>query len=160
VETIKHDPEEYGGVQDRHLTPEERATRYCAVKGCASSGHAQIGLPKYNIAGAEGEPVALYRLLCRKHVVEMTALIDCFYGDPSPLAEAKLMASHLGLEYSMLVDESEARPDGADGLGLFNPIWARCVRCGGAFTAETVGMYTGLRFVHTCGVTLKEHRDE
>lgn len=164
MESFKHNPEDSGGVTDRILSTQERLERYCAVRGCASGGFTQIGNPKYRAAEPEGmpgsDPVATYRLMCRKHVVEFTLLLDAFFGDPSPLSEAQHMADWIGLDFSMLVDEAGARPGGADGLGLFNPIWARCVRCGGAFIGETAGMFSGTRYVHTCGVTSREHAEE
>lgn len=157
MEIIKRNPEDFGGFQDVVLTPEERVARYCAVAGCASSGYTQIGMPKYKSDSSQ-QPVSTYRLVCRLHVVLMTILIDSFYGDPSPLTEARKMAQHVGLDFVMLIDEASARPGGDEGLGLFNPAYARCVNCGGAFIGEKQGMYTGTRYVHTCGVTAAEAR--
>lgn len=37
----------------------------------------------------------------------------------------------------------------------------RCGRCGeGQLMSETQGMFTGRRWIHTCGVTAAEHREE
>ena len=143
VEDIKRDPAEFGGVQDIIMVPDAIRRRYCAARGCGGAGYVQLGELRHPSSG-----LMLYRIFCRRHFVLLVLLQDIMLGDPSPTSEARNLAETIGVNLPMLQMDSEALL----GIGLFNPEYARCVRCGGGFVGEVIGMFSGTRYIHTCGV--------
>lgn len=146
MESFKRKPEEFGGIQDWRMSAEELLLRYCCARGCGSPGYVQMALPR--LAGRDG----LFRALCRKHFVQMVYVQSAFLGDPSPEGEAREIAETIGMPFDPLRD--------LDAASVFSPRFARCLDCGGGFVAETQGMYAGQRYIHTCGVTNREARDQ
>jgi hypothetical protein len=137
VEIIKRDPEEFGGLQFKFLDAHELAWRMCCRRGCSYPARVQLTQPRI----LSSEP-ASYRTLCAKHFVQLVLITNAFLGDPSPATEANAMADFLGVSG----DWRRAAVPG------FHPEGSRCVECGGTFVAETTGMFSGKRYVHTCGV--------
>jgi hypothetical protein len=148
MEDLKMDPRAFGGLQDSRLTPQEMAHRYCCVRECGHPGFVQLGLPRRS---AQPE-LSLWRLLCRKHFVQIVYMQAAFMGDPSPEGEAREIAEVLGLGFDPLRD--------LQGASVFSPRFARCLDCGGGFAAEVLGMFSGQRYIHNCGVTNREMAEE
>lgn len=146
MEDVKKDPKDFGGIQDRQMDSAEMAQRYCCLRLCGYPGYVQLGLPRRSST----PDVRLWRLLCRKHFVQMVYVQAAFMGDPSPEGEAREIAEVLGLGFDPLRD--------LEGASVFSPRHARCLDCGGGFVAEKQGMYAGQRYIHTCGVTNREAR--
>jgi hypothetical protein len=138
-EQVKLDPGDFGGFQIAPMSMEERAQRYCCAAGCAFPGFSQMTLR--GIQGSAPEQPREYRLLCKRHVVLYVLMVSAVLGDPSPSAEAREVADIIGLDWIELNGP----------VTVFDPDRSRCVRCGGGMVAERVGMYSGTRYVHTCG---------
>jgi hypothetical protein len=136
-EIIKWDPSEFGGLQFQFLTAEELRWRMCCRKGCGYPGRVQLTQPRI----LSREP-SCYRALCSTHFVQLVMVTNAFLGDPSPATEASAMADFLGVQGDW---RSSAVPG-------FSPAGSRCVDCGGTFVVETIGMFSGQRYVHTCGI--------
>ena len=154
MEDLKRDPAEFGGVQDIVMRPEAIRQRYCAARGCGGAGYVQLGEIRHPRSG-----VVLYRIFCRWHMVLLVLLQDVMLGDPSPTSEARNLALAVGVQPQLLAMIG-ADPSAVSGIGLFNPKYARCVHCGGGFVGEIAGMFSGTRYVHTCGVTNAQARQE
>ncbi len=148
MESIKHDPADFGGIQNEMLPMEARAARYCVAAGCPFPGFSQMQLQSTSGPMQIGPPE--FRLLCKKHVVLYTLMVAAVLGDPSPTAEAHQIADAIGIDWDMMWDLGDGLPT------VFNPEHARCVNCGGGMVGETIGMYSGKRFVHTCGDLKRE----
>ncbi len=150
MEDIKTNAADFGGIQDRVLTKLELESRMCCARGCSTCGAVQMPLPRL-----KGEETPLWRILCRKHFIQMIFLVDAFLGDPSPNCEANRIADQLGADPALYLRHWK------DSIAaIFNPEFARCAKCGGGFVAESIGMYSGKRYVHTCGVTAAERRSQ
>lgn len=145
VERIKHDPKQYGGEQDHVLTFDELAQRLCVAKGCGGQGYCQtaIGLPG---------SAKTFRIVCRQHHLMIARAIGTVLGDPSEADEARDLASMLAITWD------EARKFSAGQATPISPEDWRCGECGGRLAPETVGMFAGTRWVHTCGVTARQAR--
>lgn len=141
VEFVKTNPDEFGGIQFECLPFPELAMRMCAYRGCSFPGQLQVPQPRLS----DGEPRS-WRILCNKHLCQMVYVMDAFLGSPSPGSEAARFVEAFGLPASTLEHFRESAAI------LFNPRFARCVDCGGSFVAETIGMFSGKRYIHTCGV--------
>lgn len=149
MEEVKTNAADFGGIQSRVLTRKEIAWHMCCAKGCAFTGAVQVPLPRLS-----NEETPLWRILCQQHFIQIIFVMDAFLGDPSPASEASRMADALGYGGDPLRHWK-------DSVALiFNPEFARCARCGGSFVAETIGMFSGKRYVHTCGITAAERRDQ
>lgn len=138
VEIIKHHPGEFGGIQTTLLDDIEREQRLCAGKGCANPGYIQQILPGSN------EDQQTFRVICKLHYVLVAMLMAAGLGDDSPLGEARAAAEEVGLDWAMFM---VARPIPAP----VRPQEFLCLDCGGKMMAETVGMLSGRRWIHTCG---------
>lgn len=135
VESIKHDPEEFGGFQTEVLTPEEAQERYCARRFCANRGEVQISIP-------DPSDSETYRVLCAQHFIMSIVVQSAILGDPAPFGEGKQLCEKFGLDFdSILLAQVPT---------IVDLRRAVCDRCGGGMMVETVGMYKGRRFVHTC----------
>lgn len=134
VEQLKLDPEDFGGIQTRILNREEMGQRYCARKHCSSQAHIQVMVP-----GEEGK---LFRVFCGRHFIMMLIIEAAVMGDPSPIGEGRRMAERIGLPFKNIPD--------VDAPQLVNMERIICDRCGGGAMPETVGMFAGRRWVHTC----------
>lgn len=136
MELIKHNADEYGGVQFAILDPVEIEQRLCCADSCGVHGFAQIQVPC--------EEPEQYRIICKRHLVLIQLMIAACTGDPSPALEAKRIAESIGLSWAFVLSmeaKHAVRPE--------NFI---CFTCGGTMMAETQGMYKGRRWVHTCVV--------
>lgn len=149
MEETKTDAADFGGVQDRVLRRDEIAWRMCCARGCSFPGAVQMPMPRIN-----NETTPLWRVLCRQHFIQIIFVMDAFLGDPSPASEANRLADVLGYGGDPLRHWKDST------ALVFNPEFARCASCGGGFVAETIGMFSGRRYVHTCGVTAAERREQ
>lgn len=141
MEHLKLNPDDFGGFQTRVLTVEEAAQRYCAKRFCSTPGRIQMMIP--------GEGGKTFRVVCGRHFILMMIIQAAVLGDPSPLAEGRRLAEKYGVPFENI---PEVRvPEVVD----FNT--AICGRCGGGSIKETVGMFAGMRWVHTC-MTEEEKR--
>jgi hypothetical protein len=154
VEMIKRDPAEFGGIQSQPLSGVEITQRFCCVKFCANPGKLQFRIP------SNGSSV-FYRIVCAPHLVQLHLLIGVMFGDPGAVTEAREVARLLEVEQLPAVMR-DLLP-GAEletGMGLFNPRYGRCARCGGGWVVEKQGMFSGERYVHICGVPGRPGRKE
>lgn len=140
MEHLKHSPADFGGIQPRKLTPEEIGQRLCCAANCAGFGHSQVEIP-------ETIP-AQYRVVCKRHAVLIWLLISASLGDPAPAHEAERIAEAIGMPFDLI---RSLEPSYA-----VSPSKFVCLDCGGVLAAETVGMFTGARWVHTCGISQRE----
>lgn len=142
VEIIKHRPEEFGGIQTTLLDEAEKAARYCAAKNCGGAGWVQQILPGSN------EDVQTFRVICKLHYVLVAMLMSAGLGDDSPLQEARTAAEEVGLDWAEFM---AARPIPSP----VRPEEFLCLSCGGKMMSETVGMFSGRRWIHTCGESVR-----
>lgn len=142
MEQLKLDPSDFGGFQTQVLTVEEAAQRYCAKQFCASPGRIQMMIP--------GEGGKMFRVLCGRHFVMTMIIQAAVLGDPSPIGEGQRLAEKMGVPLDG-IDPAMNVPQVVD----FNT--AICGRCGGGAIQETVGMFAGFRWIHTC-MTEEEKR--
>lgn len=141
IEHLKLDPEDFGGFQTKVLTVEEAAKRYCSRRYCGQPGRVQMMIP--------GENGKLFRVVCGRHFVMLMVIQSAALGDPSPISEGKRLAEKMGINLEHFPEVKVPQVVGFDS--------AICSRCGGQAIMETVGMFAGLRWVHTC-VTEEEQR--
>lgn len=138
MEMIKHDPEEFGGLQTEVLCWEDISNRICASRGCGQPGEVQLQMV---VPAAEGPQ---YRILCSSHIILYMLLFGAIMGDPSAAANAREIADLLGISWQLFLEkQGVAAP--------IDPEQFRCLRCGGRMQGERVGMLTGTRYIHTCG---------
>ena len=135
IEQLKLNPEDFGGLQTRQLTITEAQQRYCAKKNCSDRGRVQIAIP--------GEDLRLWRVLCARHFIMIMIIQAHALGDPSPLGEGRRLAEKMGILDAQIPD-----PGGVPTLVDLSK--AICDKCGGSMMTETIGMFKGRRFVHTC----------
>jgi hypothetical protein len=141
-EQIKHDARDFGGLQFALLSPEEVAQRMCCATGCGNPGYLQ------QLLSVPDDPPEVYnaiglRIICRVHLVRICLAIGTVLGDPSPTGEAMDVARRSGLEWvRFLRERPKAEP--------INPEEFHCIICGGRLMAETQGMFSGRRWIHTC----------
>lgn len=149
MEIIKFNAEEFGGLQTELLEPWERVQRFCCALGCPQPGAAQMRLVTVQPVETVGA-VPTYRLFCKRHIVQYLLLVGSLVGDPDAIAEARLVADAMGIDFDMMLDL--CKPPTA----LFDPPTSRCIRCGGRFVVEQIGMFSGQRYVHNCGISKRE----
>lgn len=143
VEHLKLNPDDFGGFQTQVLTVEEASQRYCCRRFCGQPGRIQMMIP--------GEGGRLFRVLCSRHFIMLMIIQAAVLGDPSPLAEGRRLAEKMGVPWENIPDLNVPQ--------VVNFDTAICDRCGGSAFKETVGMYAGFRWVHTC-MTDEEKRAE
>lgn len=141
MEQLKTDPEDFGGFQTQILSVEEAAQRYCARRFCQDTGRVQMMIP--------GEGGKMFRLLCARHYIMVMIIQAAVLGDPSPIGEGRRLAEKMGVPLENIPELNAPQI-----VSFENSI---CERCGGGFISETVGMYAGRRWVHTC-ITEEEKR--
>lgn len=134
MEIIKKDPDEFGGMQTKVLSVEEAKQRYCCRKFCATPGMIQMMIP--------GEAGKAFRVVCARHFIMLMIIQAAVLGDPSPVAEGKRLAEKYGIPFDNIPD--------VDVPQIVDFKTAICDRCGGKAFSETVGMYAGRRWIHTC----------
>jgi hypothetical protein len=149
MEEVKRNPMDFGGLQFTLLTKQEMAWRMCAAKGCGYPGAMQMPQPRLS-----NEAVKSWRVLCNRHFIQVIFLMDAFLGDPSPATEAQHLADQLGLVGDQFRNWKQ------DVTAVFNPEFSHCSKCGGGWVAEQQGMFSGRRYVHTCGVTVRDARGQ
>lgn len=132
VEVFKRNASEFGGWQDHALGASEIRERLCCAAGCGWNGATQI----WTASG--------YRVVCKVHSVMLTVMMLGLLGDPAPIEEAKELAHMLGVDWKIILDSEPRQPCSPDAF--------ICLTCGGVMISETVGMYSGRRWIHTCGV--------
>lgn len=134
MEQLKLNPEDFGGFQTRMLTVEEAGQRYCARVGCADRGRIQMMIP--------GEGGRMFRVLCGRHFIMIMIIQAAVMGDPSPIGEGRRLADKMKIPWENIPDLNVPQ--------VVNFGTAICERCGGGAMMETVGMYAGCRWIHTC----------
>lgn len=147
VEVIKHDPAIFGGWQSTQMSPEEVSSRLCVAKGCGDSGFLQV-----LVWPPEDSDKPTLRIVCKRHLVKVVLAMGVVLGDPSPVGEAMDLLRRIGLasDAAWLREKPYAEP--------VMPEDFRCLACdgNGRLMPETQGMFSGRRWVHTCGETLRE----
>lgn len=136
IEQLKHDNNEFGGLQGGRLPQHAIEQRICCGQFCGFPGFAQIEIP---LTAPEQ-----YRVVCRKHFVLIALMTSASIGDPAPAMEAKRVADLINLDWRGFLETAE--PKHAVQPGNFI-----CMRCGGGLMPETTGMFAGRRWTHTCG---------
>jgi hypothetical protein len=136
MEQMKHNSEEFGGIQSGRLKQHEIEQRMCCAQFCSLPGFTQIEIP---LAVPEE-----YRVVCRKHYVLIALMVSASIGDPSPAMEAKRVAELINLDWRGFLESAEPKH-------AVQPENFTCMRCGGGMTKETTGMFAGRRWSHTCG---------
>lgn len=132
AEAFKRQPEEFGGIQYLILSREDAQTRLCCARWCGSPGFGQI------IDGSG------YRILCATHLLRLYMTMYVLLGNPMYHDDTRSQADKLGLDWGILLREHPLPEP-------LKPEEFRCILCGGQMSAETVGMLSGRRWVHTCG---------
>lgn len=131
AEMLKHSASDFGGWQSARMSTEDIGQRLCCSRGCGWSGARQIWVP------------GGYRIVCKLHAVVLVIMQLALLGDTNPRGEAQEYADVLGLEWNLLLSTEPLHP--------CSPETFVCIHCGGRLMSETVGMYTGKRWIHTCG---------
>lgn len=139
VERIKLNPDDHGGFQTKRLSREEAKERFCARRWCSDKGRVQIEIPFEN--------PRMYQILCARHFIMMMIVSAAAMGDPSPLGEGQRIAEALGVDWD---------PPSLGSPQLVDPEQFCCSRCGGRMMSETMGIYKGVRWIHTCVPTGEE----
>lgn len=134
TEIIKRNPNEFAGFQTERLTPEQVSLRLCCASGCSSPGRSQMAL-------ATGG----YRVVCGRHAVLCHMMELGILGDSSPVTEIKNLCEILGVDWEQLLKSEPIHPTLPENFS--------CLRCGGGYLVETIGMFAGKRYIHTCGET-------
>lgn len=137
VEIIKHNADDFGGIQFEQLSPKEVQQRKCAARWCRWAGQVQVQLPPI-----DGD-IASFRVYCGVHYIRFTIVTALSVGDPSPFAEAERLAEFMGVDWTLVKNVS--------GKTLAKPENFVCANCTGGMIVETIGMHTGKRYIHTCG---------
>lgn len=137
LESMKHDPAEFGGIQGHPLSQAEIQERLCCAQGCSRYGFAQIIIPL--------EVPEQFRILCKRHYILVWMMTSAAIGDPAPAEEAKRIAELINFDWFAFLYEVEPKH-------AVQPENFICMNCGGSLVPETVGMYSGKRWIHTCGV--------
>lgn len=132
TEAIKHDPDDFGGVQYQLLSSEEIPERMCSAGFCGLRGYAQLP-----ILGEEGQ----WRVICRIHAYKASKMIGDALFNPQVIEEAERIAHRNGIPLQLAPSSSPV---------FINPKDFRCNGCGGRMNCETGGGYAGRRWNHTC----------
>lgn len=138
LEALKHNYEDFGGIQSFLLPQPMIEQRICCARSCPHSGFVQVQIPL--------ETPEQYRVLCKSHYVLTCMMTAAALGDPAPAEEAKRVAEAINMDWSTFLRVVEPKH-------AVQPENFICMKCGGAMVPETVGMYSGKRWVHTCGVS-------
>lgn len=131
AEVLKIEAEEFGGWQRDRLTSEQIQLRYCCARFCSDRGKVQLPM-----SGG-------FRVACGRHAALALMMVLGILGDPSPVGEVRAYAESLGVDWDKLLASEPIHPT--------TPEHFRCLRCGGGYHVETIGMYTGKRYIHNCG---------
>lgn len=130
-EALKTYPNDFAGFQVGQLPTEQIMQRLCCARFCDGRGRVQIAVP------------GGYRIICGRHAVILLLNSLALLGDTSPSGEAKEYAEILDVPWAVVLATEPSYPT--------TPESFRCLRCGGGYLPETVGMLTGKRYIHTCG---------
>ena len=133
MEVRKRNPDLFEGFQERQLPPAEIACRMCCAAGCRSWGAIQFAVP----GGG-------FRIVCGRHGVLCHMMGLGILGDPSPISEIRSMCKAMGVDWEQLLSSEPIHPTLPENF--------RCLRCGGGYHVETIGMYAGKRYIHNCEV--------
>lgn len=136
LESMKHDRNEFGGIQSRPLSQPEIQERLCCARSCGQYGFSQILIPL--------EVPEQYRILCKKHYILVWLMTSAAIGDPAPAEEAQRIAELINMDWGMFLRSFEPK-------FAVQPENFICMNCGGSLVPETAGMFAGKRWVHTCG---------
>jgi len=128
---VKVYADEFGGFQVGRLPTEQVEARLCCARGCDRLGKVQIDVP------------GGYRVVCGRHAVLVLMMTLGLLGDPSPVSEVREYAEQLGVDWQLLLQAEPIHPTLPENFS--------CLRCGGKYLAETIGMFRGTRYIHNCG---------
>lgn len=130
IEEHKIDPDEFGGIQPSRLSTPEIERRFCCARFCASMGVTQIAVP------------GGFRIVCGRHGVLVYMMTLGILGDPSPVREVREYAAKLRTDWDSILQAEPKHPTLPENFS--------CLRCGGGYHVETIGMMKGIRYIHTC----------
>jgi hypothetical protein len=132
MEIQKRNPEEFGGFQeDRIIEPGQLALRMCCARGCSMPSIVQLAVPTGG-----------FRVVCGRHAVLSHMMVLGILGDTSPVAEIKTICEAIGLDFNAILKSEPVHPTLPENF--------TCLRCGGGYLVETIGMFKGKRFIHNC----------
>jgi hypothetical protein len=150
MEILKHNAQEFGGIQGSLMSAQEVAQRMCCAAYCGHFGFAQVLMSSWGTlkrpVGAETfelQPSYTYRVICRRHFVIMALVQAHSLGDPLPLQAGKEAADAVGIDWSEIFAARTTPQPVRPGEFL-------CLDCGGIMMSETAGMPVGKRWVHNC----------
>lgn len=141
TEIVKRNAAEFAGFQLNRMRNSEIASRWCCAAGCSSWGRVQ-----FSIAGGR-ETISGYRIVCGRHAVLCHMMGLGILGDPSPIGEIKSLCEIYGVDWEALLKSEPIHPTLPENF--------RCLRCGGGYLAETIGMFAGKRYIHNCEVEVR-----
>lgn len=142
MEKLKLNPDDHGGFQAKRLSRKEARERFCARRWCGDHGRVQVQIPF--------EIPPMYQVLCARHFILLVIVSAAAMGDPSPLGEGRRIAEALNVEW---VPPVVGIPQ------LVDPEQFCCSKCGGKMMSEPIGIYAGIRWIHTCVSTGEEETD-
>jgi hypothetical protein len=131
-EIVKRNPDEFAGFQTDKLAPGDVFLRMCCARGCSTPSSIQLVVPTGG-----------YRTVCGRHGVLGHMMVLGILGDTSPVQEIKTICEMIGLDFEVILKSEPKHPTLPENF--------ICLRCGGGYLAETIGMYAGKRYIHTCG---------
>lgn len=131
-EIVKRNPDEFGGFQTERIDPTEVHLRMCCARGCPMPSIVQLAVPTGG-----------WRCVCGRHAVLSHMMTLGILGDTSPVAEIKTICEAIGLDFDAILKSEPKHPTLPENFA--------CLRCGGGYLAETIGMYAGKRYIHNCG---------
>jgi hypothetical protein len=131
IESLKKDPNDFGGIQPSRLPTPAIEQRWCCARFCARNGRVQIAVP------------GGFRVVCGQHAVLVFMMTLGILGDPSPVNEVRQYAEKIGVDWDALLRIEPKHPT--------LPEHFCCLRCGGGYYEETIGMFAGKRYIHNCG---------
>jgi hypothetical protein len=132
IEILKRNPHEFGGFQPFKLSDSEVRARMCCARHCSAYSIVQLAIPTGG-----------FRVVCGRHGVLGHMMMLGILGDTSPVGEIREICRILGLDFDAILKSEPKHPTLPENF--------ICLRCGGGYLAETVGMYAGKRYIHTCG---------
>lgn len=131
VEGLKRNADDFGGFQPNRLSPVEIRERWCCAQFCAQGGSVQIPVP------------GGFRIVCGRHAVLLHLITLGVLGDPSPIPEIQDYAEKLGVDWESILKTEPIHPTLPENFS--------CLRCGGRYHVEKIGMFKGSRYIHNCG---------
>ena len=131
-EIVKRNPEEFGGFQIERIDPSEVYLRMCCARGCSAPSLVQLAVPTGG-----------FRTVCGRHAVLSHMMVLGILGDTSPVGEIRTICATIGIDFDQILRSEPKHPTLPENF--------ICLRCGGGYLAETIGMFAGgKRYIHNC----------